>query len=206
MFYTVYQITNLLDGKIYIGKHQTKKLDDGYMGSGKVLRHAVKKYGVENFKKEILHVFATEAEMNIKEAELVTEDFISRGNTYNLCPGGKGGWGYLNSFEGLEKRKDALKKWQQDGSRKHSEKIANDLDYRDDFVAKARISGLKTKDKYPKGVFAGKKHTADAKKKMSSLCWITNGIVNKKMNKTEVLPIGWWNGRTVSRFRGQVLR
>ena len=28
MFYAVYKITNLLDGKIYIGSHKTKRLDD----------------------------------------------------------------------------------------------------------------------------------------------------------------------------------
>ena len=31
MKYTIYQITNNLNGKIYIGKHQTKDLDDGYI-------------------------------------------------------------------------------------------------------------------------------------------------------------------------------
>lgn len=96
MFYTIYQITNLLDGKVYIGKHQTKTLNDGYMGSGKHLKHAQTKHGIENFKKEILFQFDNEDEMNAKEAELVTEEFCLKEDNYNLCPGGQGGWGYIN--------------------------------------------------------------------------------------------------------------
>jgi hypothetical protein len=97
MYYTIYRITCKITGKIYIGKHQTKDLHDGYMGSGKLLMRAQKKYGLENFSKEILHVFQTEEEMNIKEAELVTEEFCLREDTFNICPGGKGGWGIHQS-------------------------------------------------------------------------------------------------------------
>ena len=92
MYYTIYKITNLLDGKFYIGKHKTKNLDDGYMGSGILIRRAIEKHGVENFKKEVLHVFQTEAEMNEAEKRLV----ILNENSYNLCEGGHGSWSLLN--------------------------------------------------------------------------------------------------------------
>jgi hypothetical protein len=112
MFYTIYKVTNRINGKIYIGKHQTKDLNDGYMGSGKHLRYSVSKHGIENFTKEILFVFDNEQEMNAKEAEIVTREFCLNENTYNLCPGGNGGWGYLNdgSESHLERAARAAKK------------------------------------------------------------------------------------------------
>src|SRR6056297_214800 len=97
MNYIIYQITNLVSGKCYVGCHQTANLDDGYFGSGKCLQHAINKYGKENFKKEVLHNFSTQEEMFEKEAEIVNEDFVNNKNTYNLKTGGFGGWSHLNT-------------------------------------------------------------------------------------------------------------
>ena len=98
MYFTVYKIINKINNKYYIGKHQTIDLNDGYMGSGKLLKRAIKKYGVENFTKEILFVFDNEQNMNDKEKELV----IISEETYNLCEGGKGGFGEFTGSQPLE--------------------------------------------------------------------------------------------------------
>ena len=89
-FHLVYQITNLVNGKIYIGKHSTKDPYDNYFGSGKRIELAIKKYGIENFTKEILYCFTDEKEAYLKEEELVTQEFIDRNDTYNIVLGGKG--------------------------------------------------------------------------------------------------------------------
>jgi len=91
MKYIIYKITNLINSKIYVGKHQTINIDDDYYGSGVALQKAIKKYGKSKFKKEILFIFDNEEEMNRKEIELVTEDFIKTGRTYNIGVGGEGG-------------------------------------------------------------------------------------------------------------------
>jgi group I intron endonuclease len=117
MIYYIYKITNLCNGKIYIGIHKTKFLDDGYMGSGKLLKAAIKKYGRENFKKEILESFDNEESMILKEQELVTTEFVLNENNYNIMPGGK--------FGSLERNNLSFK------NKKHSletiEKIRNSV-------------------------------------------------------------------------------
>lgn len=91
MFYYLYKIINKLNGKIYVGVHKTADLDDGYMGSGKILRLAIEKHGIENFEKEILRFFDSADEMFEAESVIVNEEFISRKDVYNIRIGGTDG-------------------------------------------------------------------------------------------------------------------
>lgn len=86
--YVVYQITNKINGMIYVGVHYTTNIHDNYMGSGKLIKKDIKKLGKKNFKKEILFVYITEQEALNKEAEIVNIDFINRTDTYNIVIGG----------------------------------------------------------------------------------------------------------------------
>jgi len=177
-------------------------LKDGYMGSGKILKHAISKYGIENFHKEILFVFNNEAEMNAKEAELV----VVSENTYNLCDGGKGGFGFINknklnlyeshketSIRNLQSGEKQRKKYYESG--KHPLKMKS-------------VINKWMQEKYPEGVWSGKKHTEETKQKMKKskgngtknsqygTFWITNGQENKKIKKDiDNIPEGWYKGR-----------
>ncbi len=88
MKYTVYETTNLHNGKIYIGVHKTNNPCDRYIGSGKILKEAIQKYGRDAFVKKVLYVFNTPKEAYEKEKELVDIDFINRNDTYNIAVGG----------------------------------------------------------------------------------------------------------------------
>lgn len=104
MKYIVYQTTNKLNNKIYIGVHKTETPDefDGYLGNGVYIyrpssyshpkthfQYAIKKHGIKNFIRTIIKVFETEEEAYNLEAELVTKEFIMREDTYNEVLGGR---------------------------------------------------------------------------------------------------------------------
>lgn len=95
--YLIYQITNQINQKIYIGKHETYNVDDNYFGSGKLIQAAIRKYGIENFVKTILFELQNREEMNLLEKAVVTSEFCVREDVYNINIGGDGGWSYINS-------------------------------------------------------------------------------------------------------------
>jgi hypothetical protein len=208
MYYTVYKITNKINGKFYIGTHKTKRLDDNYSGSGKYLKYAQEKYGIENFNKEILFVFDTAEEMYAKEAEIVNAEFLAEENTYNLKLGGFGGFDYLNEWvENPTKSKQHMKMMSNsvhiDVKRKSASKAHQK------YVELLVANGGKQWFNHPKG-FLGKQHTDESKFKIKSslqghgagnknsqfgTIWITNGSESKKIKSSSEIPDGWRKGR-----------
>ena len=86
----IYIIWNNINSHFYIGKHITDNLDDGYMGSGLSLKSSIKKYGIENFNKEIIEYCDSLEELNEKEKFYIAFH-IGNKYCYNISLGGDGG-------------------------------------------------------------------------------------------------------------------
>lgn len=89
-YHYFYKITNNINNHFYYGVHNTQNLDDKYMGSGTRLWMAYKKYGIENFSKEIIKFFDSKDEAYIYESEVVDETLVKNDDCYNIVKGGKG--------------------------------------------------------------------------------------------------------------------
>jgi hypothetical protein len=86
----IYKITNIINGRWYIGKHNGS--NPNYMGSGKILKQAYKKYGLENFEKTILETCNSEEQLNLREEYWIfSTGATTDPNSYNLVEGGTGG-------------------------------------------------------------------------------------------------------------------
>lgn len=89
MHYIIYKVTNTLNNRYYIGRHATKNIDDSYMGSGIGIKNAIKKYGVENFTKEIIATADSADALWDLEKEIVNEEVVKDPLSYNMAYGGK---------------------------------------------------------------------------------------------------------------------
>ena len=208
MFYYLYEIKNLINDYIYVGVHKTKNMDDGYMGSGKIILRAIEKHGAENFSKTILETFETSDAMFAREKEVVTDEFLARPNTYNMRRGGFGGFDHINKL-GFVRNSSHF-------SNGNTESIRGGLTTRDKKLAIFSDENLKKakevlRERYPHGTFYQKKHSEETlirmrdshiglqtgnKNSQFGTMWITDGKKNKKCCSTDVIPAGWKKGRT----------
>ncbi len=218
MFYYLYKVTNKVNNKIYVGVHKTKNLDDGYMGSGKVIKRSIEKYGLENFEKEILEMFETLEEMYTREKEIVNEEFLAREDTYNLRRGGNGGFDYINKDLTREQRQSFGKFGGEIGGKIHKQKLINDSNYKNIVSERMRNTQKKYKQnglawgynqdmnersktpeaiKKRKETFEKINHQQGEKNSQFNTIWITNGTENKKIKKDASIPDGWKKGRII---------
>ncbi len=201
----IYKTTCNVTGRWYIGMHSTINLSDGYMGSGKILRYSIRKYGVENHTKEIVEFCETREELVLREIEIVNKELISDGLCMNLKEGGFGGFS----------SEEHMKKCSKAGNDTKRIKLKNDLEYRKTHIIKFSkgLMNYNASGKNDSPRFSGKSHSEETKQKMSEssknsgvgesnsqygTCWITKDGINKKIKK-ETLDVhfkeGWVKGR-----------
>lgn len=142
-FYYIYKTVNLINDKFYIGKHESEKENDNYLGSGLLLNRVIKKYGSENFKKIILEYCENSEDLCIREKFWIESEMSYFPNGYNISPGGLGGDVYTNN---PNRGKICKNQSEQQKIRFHNNKI-----WEKNFV----------------GCRKGKKHTDESKLKMS---------------------------------------
>ena len=184
--YFIYKTTCLVNNKIYIGCHATNNLDDGYLGSGKLLFAAIKKYGKENFSRTILETFTNPDDMFSKERIIVNEDLISSKTSYNLVVGGSGGF-----------KVQDIDDWKQKLS---ASRIGNTnaLGYKHSDETKRKISesgkGKTAWNKGLPGTWVGKTHSEESKRKISiSKKGLSAGEKNPMFGKSAVAGRKWYN-------------
>ena len=205
-YHFIYKTTNLKNKRYYVGMHSTNDLNDGYLGSGTILKKSFRKYGRKNFKVEILEFCNDRIYMAKREREIVNETFLEDNMCMNLMIGGDGGYAWKNKEQHM---KISLK-----GARRRLWLLRNNSEFKKRYSEKCSESNI---EQYKNGtrkntlpIWTGKKHKEESKIKIGkansikqkgamnsqfNTMWITNGSENKKMKKDFPIPEGWYNGR-----------
>lgn len=184
--YQIYLVTNLVNNKKYVGQVLQRR---GYKlrfyehlvgtkyANTHLLSNAIKKYGEENFKVELIEENIPEDFIDEKEIYYIKlfNTYYINNNGYNMTIGGQGIHGYLHSAEDIKKISDASKKhW--DELRKDKDKLlARNKKISDKLKGKPRSEiarynqSISAKKRFENthGTFFGKKHTKATKRKIA---------------------------------------
>lgn len=190
--YTVYKHVNKINGKVYVGLTNNVKRrwrNSGYFYKGSpYFKHAIDKYGWDNFEHEILFEHLTEEEAKQKETEMV---LYYRSNEpeygYNLTNGGD-----------LNVPNEEIRKQISNTQRKRMQNP--------EVRQKIKLGSQKREQKYKqqgiKNPFYGKTHTKESRQKMSKSNWY-----NKDPEKFMEIHKNHLNcGGAESRFAKKVVR
>jgi hypothetical protein len=162
-YHFIYKTTDIRNGNFYIGMHSTENLKDGYVGSGKRLKHLIYKHGKEIFNMEILEFLPNRESLKEREIEIVNSDLLLEEKCMNLKPGGSGGFIDKEHMRKVSKagNEEFLKKMQDDEYKKEfSKKISN-------ANKKQFLDGRREKIYFYN--WSGKTHSQETKKKLSEI-------------------------------------
>lgn len=118
----VYLLTNLENGKLYVGKTKGgieqrwyNHVKDAKNGSNYAIHRAIRKYGKDSFTRRILGEYQTEEEALTAEREWISKlGTMIRERGYNMCEGGHGTIGFRFSEEQRARRAEMAKSYWDD--------------------------------------------------------------------------------------------
>lgn len=186
MYHIVYLVTNKTNGKLYVGKHSTKNIDDGYLGSGKGIKRAIDKYGIENFEKKVLGSFPTSEAALSAERLIVSTELVNDKKFYNMIEGGYSNmsrqreWYKEKSPFFSEKTKERILHAQRENGKKTGKQNIGKFNQR---LKEDENLALEIRQKRS---FGGKKNTGKIH--------ITDGIQQVVIDRNSEIPEGWWFG------------
>lgn len=221
----IYKYTNLINGKIYIGKTyrlNKRMCEHKYRKDNTYFHNALKKYGFENFKYEVIAQTDNDKTLNFLEIYYIRK-FNSFGeNGYNLTHGGEGTLGYTVServkeivsktHKGKIVSNETKIKMSLSGKGKHNHKGEKNPNWKGGKKEKCYVSREiinKHISEAKKGSIPwnkGKEHTKEAKEKMSiaatnrkelHLHWYNNG---KEELLASECPFGYIKGRLKNKY------
>ena len=162
--YIVYKTTNLVNGKFYIGKHKQSTKDfDGYLGSGNIIKSAIKKYGKDAFVRETLATFTCEKECYKFEKKVLAEHWTSN-YCYNLESGGRGG----KSVSEQSKKRMSLSALKRGSNGPHTDETKRKMSENHNSPGMTGRKHSKETKRKMREKAMGRKHTAETRAKMSA--------------------------------------
>lgn len=172
----IYITTNMVNGKKYLGQKKFARGWKTYLGSGTKFREEIKRFGKENFSRNIVHICYSPEELNAAEYEIsVYLDVVENDDWYNLCYGGGTISGFHHSDETRQKMSEAQtgeKHWafgtqHTDEWKQHMKQILSGKPRPDD-VREKISNGLKGKYTGDKNPRYGKPRTDEERQKISN--------------------------------------
>lgn len=185
--------------------HSTDNLEDGYMGGGKRIKNSIKKHGKEAHEKEILEFFENRKDLSDREIQIINEELLNDPLCMNISLGG-GNFIPIYISDDLHKEVSRL------GGIALRNKILNDQEYSkihsENSSRTMKQNHINKKIGYD--TFKNRSHSDEAKEKIGEknsknqlgeknsqygTIWITNGLINKKINRNSNIPENWFRGR-----------
>lgn len=170
----IYKVTNNINGKIYVGKQTNSRKN--YYGSGKLIKQAIQKYGIENFTKEIIDEVVGDVLGSEREIYWITK--LKALDGYNLEIHGNGG--EISERQRRMNSETVKKMWQDPNS------IFNTPEYRNRLsnAGKKRVWSDETKKKISNGRI-GKDNPAAIQIEVDGIIYETRRDCAKHFNISE---------------------